>query len=476
MKNCLFLLYALLIMVVSYGQEQIASPVPDLSPPVYPTETLPESEINIPVQIDLTPFFALANKKVDTLFTSPDFPNAWVQDGCAIRYKYSFRRGPLQFSLKNTTLDISFTGYYKIIGSTRGCVNGKAITPWTPACQCGFEEGERKVKVGFTIDIALLTNYTIKMQVTRREPEPLDRCNVCFWGQDITSSILDALKKELDQSKAAMEKAYGRIDLKPRFQDLWNRLNSPYNVSNMGWLQVNPQKIRVNSISTANNLLQLSVGLAAKPVVRFEKPAAVVTPVPHISNFSREKGFQVYVDMVMNYDSLSRILTSQIKGKEFVFSKAFIKKRFVFQECRLLGNQDNRLVMQVKFTGTDNGFFYVTGKPLYYADTRALQVTDVDFDLKSKDALLKTADWLFSKKITHEIEKMAKYDLTETLNTVKDNIRQQLNQEFIKGVSGTGSVNDISVAGIFPQTNWLAVRAYCNGNLILNISGMDLSL
>ena len=476
MKSCFLLFLTLITITVVYGQATIQSPVPVLSAPVYPTESLPESEINVPVQIDLTPFFTLANKKVDTLFTSPNFPVTWVQNGCDVRYKYSFRRGPLQFSLKGTTLDISFTGYYKIIGSTRACVNGKAITPWTPACQCGFDEGERRVKVGFTIDISLLTSYTIKMQVTRREPEPVDRCNVCFWGQDITSSILDALKKELDQSKADMEKAYGRIDLKPRFQELWNQLNSPYNINNMGWLQVNPQKIRVNSISTNNNLLQINVGLAAKPVVRFEKPAAVVVPVPHISNFSKEKGFQVYVDMVMNYDSLSALLTGQLKGKEFIFSKAFIKKRFVFQECKLLGNHDNRLVIQVKFTGTDNGYFYVTGKPLYYADSRTLQVTDIDFDLKSKDALLRTADWLFSKKITHEIEKMASYDLTEILNTAKVNMRQQLNREFIKGVSATGNITDISVAGIFPQTSWLAVRAYCSGELLLNISGMDLSL
>lgn len=474
MKNGLLFLCALCLTITGYPQA-IDSPVPVLSLPEYPAAVIPESELNVPVQIDLTPFFAMANKKVDTIFTSPRFPNDWVQQGCDTRYKYSFRRGPLQFSLKNTTLDISFTGYYKIVGSTRACVNGKAVTPWTPACQCGFDEGERKVKVGFTIAISMLTNYTIKMQVTRKEPEPVDQCSVCFWGQDITPVIMDALKKELDVSKAGLEKSYGRIDLKPHFQTMWNQLNTPYNVNNMGWLQINPQKIRINSIQAAGSRLQISVGLAAKPIVRFEKPAMAITPVPHISNFSRNQGFQVYADLVMNYDSLSRILTSQIAGKEFTFSKAFIKKRFIFQECKLLGSRDNRLVMQVKFTGSNDGHFYVTGKPLYYAGTKTLQVTDVDFDIQSRNALLKTADWLFSKKITGEIEKMAKYDLNELLSTARANISQQLNRQFIKGVTGSGSVTDISVAGIFPQSGWLAVRAYCNGDFLLKVAGLDLS-
>ncbi|MBO9594527.1 MAG: DUF4403 family protein [Niabella sp.] len=473
MKNGLLFLYTLCLAIAGYSQA-IDSPAPVLSLPEYPAAVIPESELNIPVQVDLAPFFAMANKKVDTLFTSPRFPNDWVQQGCDTRYKYSFRRGPLQFSLKNTTLDISFTGYYKIVGSTRACVNGKAVTPWTPACQCGFEEGERKVKVGFTIAISMLTNYTIKMQVTRKEPEPVDKCSVCFWGQDITPVIMDALKKELDVSKADLEKSYGRIDLKPHFQTMWNQLNTPYNINNMGWLQINPQKIRINSIQTAGSHLQISVGMAAKPIVRFEKPAAVVSPVPHISNFSRNQGFQVYADLVMSYDSLSRILTSQIAGKEFVFSKAFIKKKFIFLECKLLGSRDNRLVMQVKFTGSNNGVFYVTGKPLYYAGTKTLEVTDVDFDIQSRNALLKTADWLFSKKITGEIEKMAKYDLNELLSTARTNMNQQLNRQFIKGITGSGNVKDISVAGIFPQPGWLAVRAYCNGDFLLKVAGLDL--
>ncbi|MGJ7031551.1 DUF4403 family protein [Niabella hirudinis] len=473
MKHILILFFLLHQAQIAWLQP-IAPATPVLSAPEYPAAAIPESELNIPVRIDLAPFFALANKKVDTLFTSPHFPNDWVQQGCDTRYKYSFRRGPLQFSLNNTSLDISFTGYYKIIGSTRACVNGKALTPWTPACQCGFDEGERRVKVGFSVAISLLTNYTIKMQVTRREPEPVDKCTVCFWGQDITTVIMDALKKELDISKADMEKSYGRTDLKPRFQALWNQLNTPYNINNMGWLQINPQKVRINGIRTAGSQLQISVGLAAKPVVRFEKPATIVAPVPHIGNFSRNQGFQVYADLVMNYDSLSRILTSQIAGKEFTFSKAFIKKRFIFQECRLLGSRDSRLVMQVKFTGTNDGYFYVTGKPLYYADSRTLQVTDVDFDIRSRDALLKTADWLFSKKITGEIEKMARYDLGTLLTTATTNINQQLNRQFMKGISGSGNVKDITVAGIFPQSDWLVVRAYGDGSFLLNVAGLDL--
>ena len=132
-------LYALLATRAS-GQAVIQPPAPVLSVPEYPSAALPVSEINIPVQVDLSPFFALANKKVDTLFTSPGFPGSWVQQGCDTRYQYSFRRGPLEFTLKNTRLDISFTGYYKILGSTRACVNGKPLRLGRPPAVAGLKK------------------------------------------------------------------------------------------------------------------------------------------------------------------------------------------------------------------------------------------------------------------------------------------------------------------------------------------------
>lgn len=469
-------LFLFVFACLNSSAQPVSPEKPVLPVSEFSSDSIPESELNVPIQIDLKPFFAMADKNVDTLFTSPGFPNQWVQDGCDTRYKYSFRRSPLQFNFQNNKLTIGFTGFYKIIGSTRGCVNGVAVTPWTPECKCGFEDGERKVNVSYTITPVVLINYVVRLQVVRNEPVPIDRCAVCFWEHDITPTIMNALKKELDLSKADLEKSYGRIDLKPQFQRMWHILNTPYNINNMGWMQINLQKVRLNQLYGSGDKLHINIGLAAKPVVKFEKPLNPLSPVPNISNFSRTPGFNINVDAVLNYDSLSSILNKQIVGKEFSFQKAFIKKKFVFQECQLMGTKSDRLIIRVKFTGTDNGYFYVTGKPVYNAATKTLYVENIDFDIKSRDALLKTADWLFSKKITSEIEKMAKYDLTALMNDTKNTIQQQFNREFIKGVRGTGNVTEMEIAAIHPREDRLLVRANTKGNLSITVSGMDFSL
>src|SRR5688572_23390922 len=95
-----------------------------------PVEVLPLSEINIPIKIALKPLYAIAERNVDTVFTSPDYPKQWVQADCATRYKYHFRRSPLKLTASGTSFNLAFTGLYKIIGSTRACVGGTVLSPW----------------------------------------------------------------------------------------------------------------------------------------------------------------------------------------------------------------------------------------------------------------------------------------------------------------------------------------------------------
>src|SRR5690606_34500222 len=141
------------------------------------------------------------------------YPKDWVQTDCATRYKYHFRRSPLSMRMQGTTLDLSFTGYYQIIGATRACLNGVVLSPWSPSCRCGFDEPERKVQVGFTSQFRLAPNYFLETKVTRHEPKPLDKCEVCFWGQDATKTVIDGLKAELDLSKKAIEDSFGNYNL-----------------------------------------------------------------------------------------------------------------------------------------------------------------------------------------------------------------------------------------------------------------------
>lgn len=449
---------------------------PTLAVTDFKLDSLPNSEINIPVTVNLRPFYAMAEKKVDTLFTSPNYPKDWVQPGCDTRYKYEFRRGPFQMKTSGTSLTLGFTGYYRIIGSTRLCVAGAAVSSWTTPCRCGFDEAQRRVNVSFTNSVTIQSDYKIKLNIKRNEPQPLDKCEVCFWGQDITKQVLNGLKEELDSSKAQLDRSYGTVDLRPQFQDLWDQLNRGYDIYGMGWLQVNPQKFRINNLYAKDDSLYVSLGLSARPVIRFERPYDQVAAVPNMGDFGRKQGFSIFLDASLNYDSLSKIVNRYAVNKEFDFQKGPVKKKFVIKDCKLSGLGNEKLIIRVEFGGTDNGVIYLTGKPTYNKETHILEVQQLDFDIQSKDALLKTADWLFNRRIVNEIAKYTRFDLTSYIDTARTSINQQLNKEWMTGIKSNGRIQDIQLIGIYPLNGSLVIRSNCTGDLSVRVESVDFTL
>lgn len=448
---------------------------PSLEKTDFKLDSLPDSEINIPVRVSLKPFYAMAEKNIDTVYTSPNYPKDWINADCATRYKYHFRRGPLQLSASGTVLNLSFTGFYQIIGSTRACINNTIISPWTPPCNCGFDEGERKVNVSFSNSVFITPDYKIKLTVNRLEPQPIDKCTVCFWGQDITSVVMTGLKANLDFAKQEIDKSYGTIDLRSKFQQIWNRICQPYSLYNLGWLQVNPRSMRLNSLFAKNDSLYLNLGLSAHPVIGFEKPLVQNNAIPNLSTFSDKPGFNIFLDAVLNYDSLSNIVNAQIRDKRFDFKKGPVSKYVIIKDCKLLGMNNEKLIIQVNFTGSYDGLAYFTGIPVYDEKEQVIEMKDVDFDVKSKAAILKTAEWLFNKRITNELKKYSRFDLTGYIDTAKTTINQQLNKEWIAGIKSNGKINDIKLVGIYPTSKHLVIRSNCSGDLAVVVESVNLS-
>ena len=466
-----------LLLLPAFGFAQKINPAkPDLSPENFRLDSLPDSEINIPIQVNLRPFFEMAERSVDTIFTSANYPDGWVQDGCDTRFKYRFRRSPLFFTGRGSSLDVGFTGHYQITGSTRLCVNGTVVSPWTPACKCGVNEPERRVKVSFTNSVTVTPDYKVRLQVKRNEPEPLDKCEVCFWGQDITKQVMKGLVAELDISRKDMETGYGNVEMRSKFQQVWNELNKTYSIYGLGFLQINPQRFRINNFFIKGDSLNIYLGLSAKPVISFEEKVAAPSPLPNLGPFSRQQGFSVFLDAVLDYDSLGRILNEKIQGKEFEFRKAFIKKKFVIDTCTIYGGGQDKLVIRVDFSGTNKGVVYLVGKPVYKKDSRTIEVEEIDFDIKSRNILLGSADWLFDKKITKEISKQARFELGGYIDTAKTMINTELNKEWTEGIQSRGNIREISLVGLYPLQKHLVVRTNCSGHLSINVDAVRFSL
>ena len=464
MRSVIFVLFVLLALTA--GAQKTSSNIT--------IDSLPESQIDIPIQINLKPVYALAEKNVDTVFTSPDYPDGWVQSDCATRYKYHFRRSPLKMSMNGNRLDLSFTGFYQIVGSTRVCVSGTVLSPWTPGCRCGFEEPERRVNVAFSSVFRLQPNFILNTTVTRSEPKPLDKCSVCFWGQDITSEVMNGLKEELDASRKTMEDSFSVINLRPYMQQAWNMLNSVYAIPNVGYFSLRPKKLRMENIIARNDQLHISLGISATPVVSFAKPDVPAAAVPNLTTAKNPGGFNVFLEAALQYDSLSNVMNGLLVNKRFDMGEGIFKKHIIVQHTAVSADTSGNLVIRVDFTGSFDGTAYFFGRPVYNAEKKTIEVQDLDYDLSTRNLLLKTAKWLFNKKIVSELKQYTSFDLSQYYDTARTTMNTWLNREWTPGIACTGTVSELKLTAVHALPEHLLIRSNCVGRLSVVVSDINL--
>jgi len=282
---------------------------------------------------------------------------------------------------------------------------------------------------------------------------------------------MERLKSQLDDARQSMQDTLRMISLRPQFQQIWDMLNSIQPVYNLGYLQINPKKLRISNFTTYRDTLLLSMVLSASPVIRQEKPIVNRTVVPDISDFDQRKGFNIFIDAFLDYDSLSNLLNAQIRNRRIELDK--FGKYVIVDQCQIYGAGNERLIVKINFSGSDQGIFYLTGRPEYDQEKKLLHVKELDFDIRTKDFMLKTANWLFSRKIINDLQPYSKFDVSSYETSILSRINSELNREIKKGVLINGSVKKIDIIKIYPFTEKLVIRFNSSGDVNVVVNAME---
>jgi phosphopantetheine adenylyltransferase len=157
-------------------------------------------------------------------------------------------------------------------------------------------------------------------------------------------------------------------------------------------------------------------------------------------------------------------MNQSIKGMDIPFHK----KHIVIDSLHVLGQQNQNLLVEVHFSGSKKGVFYLVGKP-YITPDEHFVMTDVTYDLNSKSVLLKTAKWMFDKRILEELRKAADYDLNPLLQETKVSINQQLNTTLADGVFLSGKVDQLTVSNIILGATDFYMMTLVSGDMKLKM-------
>lgn len=458
---------------ILFAQVSVMPQAPDtLTVPKIITNTQPLSEIDIPVMIALKPIYAFANKYVDTLYTSPNYPKDWVQEECDIRYQYRFIRGPIQFMASQNTLLGRFTGSYGVRGATRIC-SRVGNSPWSPSCSCGFgSEVPRRIDAGFAMSFTLQPDYRLALNTKLTDPVPLDRCEVCFFGKDITKMVATQLKAEMELSMQEMQQQLNTFSLKSYMQTVWDSLQTPYAIPGLGFLSLQPEALRVSQAVLRNDSMYVSLGITTKPELK-QNATFVKKPLPNLKDFSQRGGFSLYVAQMLPYDSLNVIANQMAAGNEFTVGKGILKKTVRIDSLRLLGGGE-KIFIQAFLSKGIKGVVYLQGKPVWDAVNHVLEIKDLDFDIKSKQILVKSASWLMDGTIEKKLKEYTRFDVKEKADLLKKELTTSMNRELMPGIKSQGAVEQMVIDKVVSQPTGIFISGNVRGRLWVSIDAGNL--
>lgn len=265
------------------------------------------------------------------------------------------------------------------------------------------------------------------------------------------------------------------IDLKKYISQAWTEAQKPRQVSadNNLWIRITPKDIYVSPFNTVGSKLNLAVALYAQ-IESFMGAKPDANPPIELPAFKAvtkpAQQFNLNVGVDVTFDKIAEMAKAQLIGKTFEQAG----KKITINDLSLYGSE-GKAIFIADVTGAMKGRIYFTGKMIYNADKVAVEITEPEFDVKTSDALVKSAGWLLHGMILKQLTPYLTYPVKTNLDAVKLQVNQMLaNYIVMDGVQLQGKLNSLSVTNLSLVPGAVRIQANVKGNIALKVQEMKL--
>jgi hypothetical protein len=459
--------FAALILLIIFTSCKTLKPLAPAATEVdIPKLIQPVSNVEVPVTVDLKSYFVQAENSVPNKFSG----NKQACEG--LSYAYTFTRTPFIITSSNSNVvDLNFVGSYGFTASyCAKCAdllgNGPQCIVPTVSTQCGTgDEPPRRMEISYRSTINIMPDYHLRSKtILYPAPNPLDRCNVFMGNIDVTDRLIQYISGPLNDLGKQVDTKIAAYNVKPMVEELWKNIANEIKIGDVGYLSINPQSVRLSSISLNGSLLNFSVGLSAKPVVTTVSTPPPPKSLPNLTTYVPANGFNIYLDLLENYDHLTNVVNQQVVGQ----STKVAGNEFIVDNTKVWGI-GKQIVMQVDFKGTNTGTIYLVGTPTYNQFTHELSFPDLSFDLQTKAWMLKAAKWMFNGKITDMIRQKATYNFSKFIGDSKTRLQKELSRDLGNNISSVVTIQNLDIEAIYPTSEKLIIRTLSNGQLKVKV-------
>jgi len=317
-----------------------------------------------------------------------------------------------------------------------------------------------------------LVTYTTLDSYSWTEKPTINVAGFAMPVTTIADLTINAMKKTINSSiNEAVEK---NLDVKSIMEEAWKKSQEPVLIDKEydAWLKISPEKIYSTTITNTGNSININLGMDAVIEASIGKKPATPRRVllPNYQQVTQIKpNFNIGLNVEVEMKKLKEIVQKEIIGKTFEQGR----NKIIINEIDIYGH-DGFLVVGVNVIGSVKGTIYCVGKLYFDNEVQSLRITDFDFDVKTKNALVKSANWLLHKKFLSLIEPYLTVPLKKEIDEVMQSSNTMLdNYTITKGVSLKGKINSVTFNNIDITNSSVIIRGKLKGNLKLFVNQLE---
>lgn len=271
------------------------------------------------------------------------------------------------------------------------------------------------------------------------------------------------------------------IKLKPMALQFWNQLQTPIEVSEryQTYLKITPEFISMSNIKSDGKKIDVNLGFRSDiSVISGYKPEPVEPrPLPKLQQQTRsDSTFNLYFNVNVPYAFATEQAKKEFVGKEMQFDNGM--QLITLNDISFFNNGDKIGMMLDVYAVLKNGIFkkkfkgivYALGTPVYNDTTQVVSIKNFEFDIKSRDALVGTAEWLLKNNLRKKIEEKLNFPVKEQLEKAQKTADESLNNAKIPGMKLKGKVENIKPQSIklSEENIQLIIQSTGKINVLLN--------
>ncbi|CAN5391514.1 DUF4403 family protein [soil metagenome] len=340
------------------------------------------------------------------------------------------------------------------------------------------KDTEFALDLNFTTRLSVNTDYQIISETAGNGYEWIKKPVLKLGPLEVSlgsfaGPIIENTQKEISQLLDQQIK--DKINIKKHVELAWNNIQKPYLLSkeHNAWLKLIPVEILMTPLHGDSQQINATIGIKGYTQSYInQRPtdtiASVMPPLQLVDSINDD--FAINFTGEISHARANEILTQKFINKNFKFKNG--KREVTITDLDLYGSGEN-LIIKADLTGSIDGTIYLSGIPHYDETTRSLVVHNLDYDLDTKNALAKTANWLLKSRMVKNFEEALQIPLGNQMDQARSIIEQNIDHKTLaKGIILNGSLDELTPSAVYMTSDAIVALIKATGKAEVKINGL----